>query len=289
MKHIGFSGAGFAISGIAGAGYELLNSGYNPDIVSGISSGALLTFVICASKNPLFDIKNNAVGFKSSQVFSNPPMTKKGKITLRSIWNAITKNYLAEEDKLDDFLRTIISKEDWSDYLKNDDAPIGIIMSVDAISGARVISNLKELSYEEAILHVVASTSIPVFVNPVEFGDMLLVDGGVRNHIMSEWVFDNYDVKDSYSIFSRPENFDKPSSKKDLKTTYGVLERTVEIMQFEISKTDQELAELKAYVKGIQYRCIYIKNILDNTYEENAEKQIQLFQNGIDNAKKVIK
>ena len=157
------------------------------------------------------------------------------------------------------------------------------------LTGARIFSNLKELSYEEALLHVVASASIPVFVNPVEIDDMILVDGGVRNHILTEWVFDNYNIKDSYSIFARPKDFKKYVTKEDLKTTYNILERTLQIMQFEISKTDQELAELKAYTKGIQYRCIYIENILDNVYEEDLQKQNILFQNGIEEAKKIIR
>ena len=73
LTHMGFSGAGFAISGIAGAGYKLLKNGFKPDVISGISSGSILTFLICSSKNPLKDIEENAIGFKSSQVFSHPP------------------------------------------------------------------------------------------------------------------------------------------------------------------------------------------------------------------------
>ena len=116
LKHLGFSGAGFAIPGIAGAGYEVLKNGFKPDIISGVSSGAILTFLICASKNQLKDIKSNSIGFKSKQVFKHPPFSSKGKIKIRSIWNAITKNYLSKQDKLDDLLRSIISEQDLKDY-----------------------------------------------------------------------------------------------------------------------------------------------------------------------------
>lgn len=285
---MGFSGAGFAISGIAGAGYELLKSGFKPDIVSGISSGSILTFLICASKDPIKDIEENSIGFKATQVFKHPPFNKKGKVTIRSIWNAITKNYLAKQDKLDDLLKSIISEQDWIDYVNNDDAPMGVIMSVDLLSGGRIFFKLKDLSYEDAIKSVVSSASIPVFVNTVEHKDYLLVDGGVRNHILTEWILDNYDVEKSISIFARPEDFKNPTTKDKVKNTYGVLERVIEVMQYEISKTDQQLAELKAYTKNINYKTIYIKNILDNTYEENLEKQKELFQNGINEANKII-
>lgn len=288
LKHLGFSGAGFAIPGIAGAGYEILKSGFNPDIISGVSSGSILTFIICASKYPLNDIKYNSIGFKSKQIFKNPPFTKSGKITLRSIWNAITKNYLTKQDKLDDLLRSIISEKDWLDYLKNENAPQGVIMSVDLLTGSRIFSKLKELSYEEAIKNVIASASIPVFVNPVEYKDYLLVDGGVRNHILTEWILDEYNIKETISIFSRPEDFKKFIKKDKVKNTFKVLERTIQIMQFEISKSDQQLAELKCLEKNIKYKSIYIENILNNIYEESKEKQIELFFNGINEAKKIL-
>ena len=288
LKHLGFSGAGFAIPGIAGAGYQVLKDGFKPDIVSGVSSGSILTFLVCASKNPLRDIKDNSIGFKANQVFKHPPFSKKGKIRLRSIWNAVTKNYLSKQDKLDDLLRSIITEKDWKNYLNNDEAPEGVIMSVDLLSGSRIFSKLKELSYEEAITNVVASASIPVFVNPVEDKDYLLADGGVRNHILTEWILDEYNLSETISIFARPEDFKKPVTKKELKGTFKVLERTIEIMQFEISKSDEQLAKLKCSEKNVDYKSIYIKNILNNVYEESKDKQIELFFNGVEKAKKII-
>ena len=288
LKHLGFSGAGFAIPGIAGAGYEVLKNGFKPDIISGVSSGAILTFLICASKNQLKDIKSNSIGFKSKQVFKHPPFSSKGKIKIRSIWNAITKNYLSKQDKLDDLLRSIISEQDWKDYLTNDNAPEGVIMAVDILSGSRIFTKLKELSYEDAITNVVASASIPVFVNPVEYKDYLLMDGGVRNHILTEWILDNYDVSETISIFARPEDFKKPTTKKDVKGTFKILERTIEVMQFEISKSDEQLAKLKCSEKNVEYKSIYVENILNNVYEESKEKQIELFFNGVTEAKKIL-
>jgi predicted acylesterase/phospholipase RssA len=287
LKHLGFSGAGFAIPGIAGAGYELLKSGYNPDIISGVSSGAILTFIICASKNRLETIKNNAIGFKSTQVFKHPPFNKNGKITIRSIWNAITKNYLSKQDRLDDFLRSVVSKQDWEDYINDENSITGVIMSVDLLSGSRIFHKLKEMTYEDAILAVVSSTSIPVFANSVEYKDYLLVDGGVRNHILTDWILDNYDIEQTINVFARPQDFKKITTKEKLSNTYKILERTVEIMQFEISKNDEQLAELKCIKRGIKYNNIYIKNILKNVYDVDIKKQEELFNTGIEEAKKI--
>ena len=133
-----------------------------------------------------------------------------------------------------------------------------------------------------------ASASIPVFVNPVEYKDYLLMDGGVRNHILTEWILDNYDISETISIFARPEDFKKPTTKKDVKGTFKILERTIEVMQFEISKSDEQLAKLKCSEKNVEYKSIYVENILNNVYEESKEKQIELFFNGVAEAKKIL-
>ena len=124
---------------------------------------------------------------------------------------------------------------------------------------------------------------VSVFVNPVEDKDYLLADGGVRNHILTEWILDEYNLSETISIFARPEDFKKPVTKKELKGTFKVLERTIEIMQFEISKSDEQLAKLKCSEKNVDYKSIYIKNILNNVYEESKDKQIETLRSSCNN------
>ena len=280
LIHIGISGGGFAISGLAGGVFELLESGIKPDVVSGVSSGSILTFILCASKNPLSVIENNAIGFKTTDVFSKPPFGKRGKLTLSAIWNGIFNNYLSKQDRLIPLLKTMVSETEWGDYINDPKSPDGIIMSVDFIKGSREFVNIKDYSYEDALSLVLASSSIPVFVKSVDFKDKVLYDGGVRNHILTEWILDKYDVSESYSVFSRPEDFKKFTTKDKLKTLPQVLMRTIEIMENEISKSDEQLANLKASETGIVHKNFYIKNILDNVYDDNKDKQIELFEYG---------
>lgn len=279
--HIGISGGGFAISGLAGSLDELIRSGKTPDVISGVSSGSILTFITCGSRDVINVIRSNSIGFSVDDVFSRPPFNKKGKITLRSISNAIFKCYLSEQDKLPNLLRSFVSKVEWDEYRSNPDSPDGIIMSVDLISGSRMFFNLKNYSYDDAIILVCASSSIPVFIKPVYYKGMILVDGGIRNHILTEWIFDNYaNIDESYSIFSRSEDFKERSNKDELKSTAKILLRTIEIMENEISKSDEHLANLKSIERGINHKNFFIENILDNVYDDTLEKQIYLYENG---------
>jgi predicted acylesterase/phospholipase RssA len=280
MVHIGISAAGFAIPGIGGGVYELLRQGVVPDIISGVSSGAILAFILCASSDPMKTIETRSIGFNSKDVFSKPPFNKKGNITFSSGKNALLHNYLSEQDNLFDLLRSVVSADEWDLYLSDPNSPDVIIMAVDFLTGSRVFEKLKDYCYEDAIKLVVASSSIPVFVNPIDFDGKVLYDGGVRNHILTEWVFDNYPITKSYSIFSRSKDFKKHISRSELSTIIKVLFRTVEIMENEISKSDEQLADLKAESIGITHKNFYIKNILDNVYDDDLEKQRELFEFG---------
>lgn len=284
MNHIGLSGAGFAIPGIAGASYQLLKNGFKPDIISGVSSGAILTFLYTFSDNPDYIIENNITNFKSNDVFNTPPINKRGKFNFRLIWNLITKNYLTKQDNLKKTLMELVPEDVFYSKRDNLQTPIALTLSVDILTGSRVVHRLNDMSYSNAISAVVASTSIPIFTKPVRMKKNLLVDGGIRNHILSEWVFDNYDIKISYNIFSRPKDFNKNIKENKISNLFTILIRTIEIMQFEISKTDQDLADFKARKQGIKNFNIFIPRILDNVYEENQGKQKLLFEIG----KKVV-
>jgi predicted patatin/cPLA2 family phospholipase len=278
---INISGAGFAIPSIAGAIYELINNNIKPNVISGVSSGAILTLILACSKNPKKVIQDNVNNFTTKDVFKYPPFNKKGNLTIPAIFNGITKNYLAKQNRLPDLLKKLVPESDFLDYKNNPKSPDAIILSVDLITGKRIFTNLKELNYESAILHVQASCSIPVFSNGIKHNNMYLFDGGIRNHILSEWISDIYPITTSYSIFSRAEHFDKETKENNLRTLPQILLRTIQIMENEISKSDEELQNIKSKLLNIKNINIFIPNILNNVYDDSKDKQIQLFQQGI--------
>jgi len=285
LRHLGISGGGFSIPGLAGAFEQIVNSGYKPDIVSGVSSGSILAFVYCGATDPLKLFREETVGFNADVAFKHPPMAKNGLPTIRSIWNLITKNYLASQDNLEITLRKYVSEEEWNVYRNDEAAPECLIMAVDFLTGARRKYNLKEAEYEDAIQMVRASSSIPVFADPVEFDGDYLYDGGVRNHIATEWILENYNISETVSVFNRPADFTKYVDQSELTGTLSILMRTLLIMEYEISKSDERLADLIAKEKGIKSTNIYLPTLLKDTYDADIQKQILLYEAGIENAK----
>ena len=178
-------------------------------------------------------------------------------------------------------LRSLVSREEWELYHKNDKAPIGIIMATDFIKGSREFYNLKELDYDTAITLVRASCSIPVFANPVHFEDKVLYDGGCRDHIITSWILDNFDIESTYSIFTRPSDFKDYVTKKDLDNTPKVFSRSFNIMLNEISKTDEELSRGKCEKLNIPYKAYYLdSNPLKNFYDDSPESLKALYNTG---------
>ena len=280
LNHCGISGAGFAIPGIGSALVRVLESDRKIDIFSGVSSGALLTFVAVASNDPISAIKENVIGFTADVAFKCPPINKNNKVTLLSIYNLLTKNYMASQNKLSKTLKNIVSEDEWNNYINDFNSPDAIVLCVDYYSGSRRKINLKDQSYNDAIDYVVASSSIPIFANPIYKDSDMLYDGGVRNHIATEYIMDNYDLDSSISIYSRTEEFSKMLNFKNLDTSVEVLFRTLDIMNNEISKSDEQLEDLKAEKYNINNTKIFVPNILDNPYHADELLQKELYKLG---------
>jgi predicted acylesterase/phospholipase RssA len=280
MKHLGLSGAGFAIPGIAGAAYQILKDGYKPDIISGVSSGAILSFIFTFADKPLELIEKEITNFSSSDVFDTPPLTKKGKLSFKGIFNLIFKGYFSSKNNLEKTLIRLVPEDTFYCKQNNFNTPISLVLCVDLLSGSRVIKKLNDLTYLEAISAVVASASIPIFTKPVKTDKNVLVDGGLRHHILTTHVFRNFPIEENWNIFSRPQDFKKPIEEKQLKNSLQVLTRTIEIMQFEISKSDELLSDLLASTKGINHNNIFVDRILNNVYQEDKKLAQELFENG---------
>lgn len=280
MKHLGLSGAGFAIPGIAGSAYQLIKQGYEPDIISGVSSGAILAFLLTYSNKPLEILENNITNFSAKDVFDTPPLKKSGRISVMGIFNLITKGYFSKKDKLEKTLKKYVTEEDFYCKKNNIKTPICLVLCVDLLSGKRIVKNLSDLSYANAVNMVIASASIPIFTKPLKMDKNVLVDGGVRNHILTPYVFKNYDITENWSVYSRPQDFQKPMDEKSLKNSVSILMRTIEIMQFEISKSDEEYSNMFAEKKGIIHNSIFLDRLLKNVYQEDNFLATKLYELG---------
>lgn len=266
MKHLGISGGGTKIGGLFGAAESLLEKGYQPDIISGISAGAILAVPLALGK--LDQIREIVLNLELDTFFNKKPVNKKGKITLGAIWNIITgKPYLGRQDNVRKVLSQVVSKMDFVEYQLGD-YPVCIVGAIDFLTGKREYINLKDtkLSYEDFLHYVNASGSIPVFTAAEEIGGKYLYDGGVRDHIGTPWMLQNFEIKETVSIYSRPQDFNISDNSKP-KNALDVLQKTIDIMNVEISKNDEAQEDTICKNKHIKQTKLFLPRIMQSVYD----------------------
>jgi len=291
LEVLNLSGAATKIAGLAGAAYYVFNDyGYRPDIITGISSGAILTVPIAMRK---WDMLNEMVKtFTLDDIFDNPPVNEDNKVRFNAyIRAAIGKSSFGTQNNLPKTISKIITEKDFERY-QNGDYPDCYVGSVDFKSGSRYIINLKDkkISYCEFLLLVNASASIPLAVEPVRYGNMLLYDGGTRNHILSGWVLRNFEnVKKSISIYARPKDYYgilDPTWKDN--NLISVFERYTDISLVEISKRDEREEQYLSERKKVDIEQIFIPSVIKELYDTDTNKLTMLYDVAYKEAKKTL-
>ena len=300
MKHLGISGGGTKITGLFGAAEVIMtDKGYRPDIISGISAGAVLAVPLALGK---FDeVRQVLRKLELSDFFSTPPVKANGKIRLgNALWQvARRKHYLGEQFALEDTLAAMVSEAEFAAYKADASKAVCIVGSVDFYTGRRWYFNLKEASYQQFLKYVNASASIPLFTTGIEIeGELrdfegnlsqqprhLLYDGGVRDHSPSGKILTSnmYAITHSCTLFSRPKSLSQMLSPDDLKqkNLLSILERYIEITNAEVSKNDEAQERELLLRKGIT-NCgpVYLPRILSGFYDITPERLEQLYQAG---------
>ncbi len=151
---LGGGGArGFAHLGVAKA---LAESGIRPDIISGVSAGAIAGVFLAAGKDPeeIFQIMKEQDFMKISKF----GMSKKGFIRLEGLKEQIKMHI---------------------PYRNLEDLPIPLIVAVCNLN----LGKIEYISSGPLADIVQASSSIPVLFAPVKMGDYYYVDGGVMDNL----------------------------------------------------------------------------------------------------------
>ena len=297
MKHLGISGGGTKIGGLFGACEVLMQErGYKPDVISGISAGAILSVPLALGK---FDaVRKLVLNYDLDTFFSKPPIKDDGSVrALNAIGQIISgKHYLGDQANLEDALAGVVSKKEFERYRNDDSLPQCIVGAVDFYTGSRLYVNLKEQSYELFLKLVNASASIPIFTKGVALsgsirdfegnttsGKMLLYDGGVRDHIGSARILDSntYGIQESWSVFSRPRDYRVLSDKFEPKSILDILARYVDINNVEISKNDEQEIDRISNERGIkQHPHVYLPRVMDHVYDISPENLQKVYEAG---------
>jgi predicted acylesterase/phospholipase RssA len=293
MKHLGISGGGTKIAGLFGAAEVLLTEkNYQPDLISGISAGAILSVPLALGK--FKEVKELVLNLTLDTFFSQKPIKENGSFTFGSIWKAITgKPYLGMQGNLEKMIRSVVSEAEFNAYKKDFTKPICLVGAVDFITGGRNYFNLKEVSYEEYPKLVNASSSLPIFTNGIQtkVKDKLvyLFDGGVRDHIATAYVLGESVFKDQFtesiSLFSRPEDFKVLPEEFDDKNVISILSRYVDITNVEVSKNDEYQLDKICADKKIRNTKLFLPRVMKSIYDTDHARLKELYDKGAKEAR----
>lgn len=228
--------------GVAQALFE--TEGKTWDEFVGCSTGSLLITKIAAEE--FEELKQMYTSVDMDSIFSVNPYNKKGKL---SIWNAIhrlikKKTSLGESGNLKKLLLRNFTKSDF-EFLNQINKTL-IVTAVNMTKGEVEYFQANQLSYESFVDMIIASTSVPIAMDLVNYNNCQYLDGGIMEHIPIEKA-----IKDGATeidiIVHRPKEFKNDNWKPD--NMLDVLTRTIDLLQREVSFSDATIAELTSDIK----------------------------------------
>jgi predicted acylesterase/phospholipase RssA len=278
MKIFNISGGATKISGLFAKSERIIKEfGYKPDIISGVSSGALLTLPIAMGKWD--ELKQLVNTITLEHIFDNPPVNKKGKITLKSIWRIlIGKPSFGTQNNLRKTLSSLITEKDFDKYISGKYPKVFIGVTNFNTGGFELI-NVCDITYEQYLDYTVASASIPFAVEGVEINGDIYFDGGVLHHTCSTEIIRKFKSKITHciTVFSRPRNINLSYELFDQIDITQVAKQYERISTAYTSLTDQVVEKelcTQYKIKNIQVFC---PNVLKSLFDVDSERLKELY------------
>lgn len=184
-----------------------------PRNISGISSG-ILSGAIAGVKgiDKAVTIINDIF---PSDVFRFQPYDENGDFTIGAWMNIIRDKPPVEQDIIK-IVKTIITEQEYIDYLKNPYSPIVWTTLDDVVHAKRVRVCLKNPNYTyETFLKIIeAGVAAPALVKPIPIdlgfgqGTKLYAEGGAYDHLDGHLFIKDLRPKNVCAVFSRPKNWE---------------------------------------------------------------------------------
>jgi predicted acylesterase/phospholipase RssA len=274
------SGGATRFVGLGAAAIRLLQLGYNPKVIGGISAGAVLALPLVLGKyDQIIEYGSKAT---RKNIFKIAPVGKKGNISTMAVLMSLFGCHSFGVQDIKPLIREVVSKEDFKRYQDSDSAEV-YIMAVNGRTGGRKLWNIKSKDYnfEDYLQFVSASSRIPIMTQAEIIDGQPYFDGGIRNHIPTLKVLKEVkNIGKIASIYARPQIF-KEVDDKVTDNIMTVINRTIRIMSMEISRRDQSMEKLISKLFDIKLKQFFLPNILESLYDTSPENLLKLKNAGI--------
>jgi len=283
MKILNISGGATKISGLLAKAEFIINVvGYKPDIITGVSSGAILALPIALGK--WVEIKETVFNLTLDKIFDNKPVKNNGKLSLNGVLRVILgKSSFGTQNNLYKLLINHVSEEEFNNWKLDKNKPNVYIGVTNYNNGIFEIINLKNVSYLKALDYIVASASIPLTVEGVEINGKFYYDGGIFHHSCAVPMMEQftYSIKQSITIYSRPKEQDVYNYNFNMIDIAQVANRTQELMVHGISKKGEKYEILLAEKYGILYKQVFCPSVMKSLYDTDKSRIMELYRKSL--------
>lgn len=219
----------------AGAISHLLKQGFQPDIIMGISAGALNSTFLVNEAGKMGDNLDWEIAGKELKQFWLKEVTQPKDLVrkpglLTQLWRLLTNKFNGLMDYSP--LVKMLNKQINSSYLRNSPAEL-VVGAVDWSEGDMEYRNQQTA---QILDYVIASASIPVFLPHWKINDRPFIDGGIRDVVPLNKLIDR-GIEEVVVIATQPSKMKEVSPQKVGNLGTFIL-RFIDIMLNEILSND---------------------------------------------------
>jgi len=283
------SGGGTNFCSLAAMALVAKSKGIHPKVIIGVSAGAVMAVPLALHMHQ--QIEDFAKNVTNDQIFKVSPVNKKGKISFKAIFRALTgKNSFGVQD-IKPLIKEVVTKRIFEVYKNGNYADV-YILAVDFDKGKRTVFKVKDLTYEQYLQAVSASSRIPVMTQPEIIENVAYYDGGLRDHNAANFLLEYLpEINHLVSFYSRPQNYvvERLNSSENI---MSVISRTIEILNIELSKNDEYKEKEFCKNRGIKLDQLFAperahfyntdKKELSRLYKLAKEYALNYFKNNTD-------
>ena len=237
----------------------------------GISSGAIIQFVrMCGDWDKAREL---ILTFNTKKhVFGYNPFSARGiMIAIKSIIK--NESGLWSYNKLEKTLRSVTNANRYRNY-KGCPVWVGVTDNKAKYYDVRIDKGNDSMSYEKALNAVIQSSSVQLVVKSRDNRG----DGGLVNHIGSEFLAEVYNTSNLVSVFARTKDFCKPVPKKFLKKIGWVLNTFF----YNISRNNETESDKICEKYGNDHKKIFMKrDVIEGMFSIKPEDNKELYEMGL--------
>jgi predicted acylesterase/phospholipase RssA len=281
------SGGAVMFAGMIASARVTVESGYIPDVMAGVSSGAMvLPLIAVAIEIPeLWDITQKVANEVQPKDYfpgwDDMPVGPKGNLTIHAIGRIATGHPNLGEQDIRDLYKSVFTEE-YFEVFKHSEIDC-YAYGVDYDLGKLVEYHLNSAtSLDDLIDMLQASNRIPIFTQAKDYNGVRHFDGGMKTHNPGQFIMKKHpELEQHISVFARTgftdiEKFFTDEMGFDNKwdnNLIAVVDRTIRVTTHQISLNDQELQMLYAEKYNIKYKPIFLPaTMLDEMYDNDTEE-----------------